>query len=93
MVVAALERANYAEVGPEYAKLSALLVQQRATEQRAGQPDRPEWTTLAATARAAVTLLDPVVAAARQLAALEPNCELTADAVRNDRPARRSRTT
>jgi hypothetical protein len=69
-VTAGLEGARYAEVGAEYAKLSALLVQQRTAEQLAGIPPDPEWTELALTAQRALDLLEPLLGAARLLATL-----------------------
>ena len=69
-VTAGLEGARYAEVGAEYAKLSALLVQQRTAQQLAGTAPGPEWTELSRTAQRALDLLEPLLGAARLLATL-----------------------
>jgi hypothetical protein len=69
-VVAGLESARYAEVGAEYAKLSALLVQQRTAESLAGTPLSAEWAELSRTAQRALDLLEPLLGAARLLATM-----------------------
>ncbi|TFV58328.1 UNVERIFIED_ORG: hypothetical protein E4P37_20190 [Bacillus sp. AZ43] len=68
-VVTGLEAARYAEVGAEYAKLSALLVQQRTAQALAATPG-PEWAELSALAQRALDLLEPLLGAARLLATL-----------------------
>ena len=67
-VVSGLESARYAEVGTEYAKLSALLAQQRTAQLLAGSSPGPEWDELARTAQRALDLLEPLLGAARLLA-------------------------
>ena len=67
-VTAGLESAHYAEVGAEYAKLSALLVQQRTAQVLAGGRPGPEWAELTRTAQRALDLLEPLLGAARLLA-------------------------
>jgi hypothetical protein len=69
-VVRGLQSARYAEVGTEYAKLSALLVQQRAAEALAGTPLRPEWAELSRAAQQVLDALEPLLGAARLLADL-----------------------
>lgn len=69
-VVAGLEAARYAEVGTEYAKLSALLAQQRTAQLLAGSAPGPEWVELSRTAQRALDLLEPLLGAARLLATL-----------------------
>ena len=69
-VTAGLERAHYAEVGAEYAKLSVLLAQQRTAQLLAGTQPGPEWTELSRTAQRALDLLEPLLGAARLLATL-----------------------
>lgn len=69
-VTAGLEGAHYAEVGAEYAKLSALLVQQRTAQLLAGGRPGPEWTELSRTAQRTLDLLEPLLGAARLLATL-----------------------
>lgn len=69
-VVSGLESARYAEVGTEYAKLSALLAQQRTAHLLAGGTPGPEWHELARTAQRALDLLEPLLGAARLLATL-----------------------
>jgi hypothetical protein len=69
-VTAGLEAAHYPEVGAEYAKLSALLAQQRTAQLLAGGRPGPEWTELARTAQRALDLLEPLLGAARLLATL-----------------------
>jgi len=97
-VVAALEQARYHEIGPAYAKLSTLLVQQRTAELLSDPGDRAEWVELSRTAQEAVTLLEPVMTAARQLVALPSRIDVdrgTTEAPRGarntpaGRPARR----
>ncbi len=81
-VVASLEQARYAEVGPQYAELSALLHQQRVAE-LLQREDRREWTVLAATARSAATLLQPVLDAARRLQDLPDRADVQESDVRD----------
>lgn len=69
-VVSGLESARYAEVGTEYAKLSALLAQQRTAQLLGGGTPGPEWHELARTAQRALDLLEPLLGAARLLATL-----------------------
>jgi hypothetical protein len=69
-VVTGLENARYAEVGAEYAKLSALLAQQRTARLLAGEPLGPEWAELTRTAQRALDLLEPLLGAARLLATM-----------------------
>lgn len=69
-VTAGLESAHYAEVGAEYAKLSALLVQQRTAQLLARGRPGPEWAELSRTAQRALDLLEPLLGAARLLATL-----------------------
>jgi hypothetical protein len=69
-VVTGLEEARYAEVGAEYAKLSALLAQQRTARLLAGESPGPGWTELARTAQRALDLLEPLLGAARLLATM-----------------------
>jgi hypothetical protein len=69
-VVTGLENARYAEVGTEYAKLSALLAQQRTAALLAGETPAPEWAELTRTAQRALDLLEPLLGAARLLATM-----------------------
>jgi hypothetical protein len=69
-VVSGLESAHYAEVGAEYAKLSALLVQQRTVQALAATPPGPEWAELSALGQRALDLLEPLLGAARLLATM-----------------------
>jgi hypothetical protein len=69
-VVSGLESARYAEVGAEYAKLSALLVQQRTVQALAATPPGPEWAELSALGQRALDLLEPLLGAARLLATM-----------------------
>jgi hypothetical protein len=69
-VVSGLESARYAEVGNEYAKLSALLVQQRTAQVLAGAPVGQEWDELSRLAQCALDLLEPLLGAARLLATM-----------------------
>ncbi|WP_164704651.1 hypothetical protein [Blastococcus litoris] len=67
-VSAGLESARYAEAGAEYAKLSALLIQQRTAQGLAGAPPDERWTELSRAAQRALDLLEPLLGAARLLA-------------------------
>jgi hypothetical protein len=69
-VVTGLEAARYAEVGSEYAKLSALLVEQRTAQVLAGEPLGPEWIELSRAARRTLDVLEPLLSAARLLASM-----------------------
>lgn len=69
-VVSGLEAAHYADVGTEYAKLSALLVQQRTAQLLAGAPVGEDWAELSRLAQRALDLLDPLLGAARLLATM-----------------------
>jgi hypothetical protein len=91
-VVAGLESARYDEVGAEYAKLSALLVQQRTAEVLAGTPLRPEWAELSRVAQQALDALEPLLGAARLLATLPAAVPPTAPKPRTRRPTTRSGT-
>ncbi|MGY1804060.1 hypothetical protein ACI78T_12365 [Blastococcus sp. SYSU D00922] len=69
-VVTGLESARYAEAGTEYAKLSALLVQQRTAQVLAGTPADERWAELSRAAQRALDLLEPLLGAARLLATM-----------------------
>ena len=85
-VVSGLESARYAEVGTEYAKLSALLVQQRTLQVLAGGPADARWAELSSTAQHALDLLEPLLGAARLLATI-PAGPSTSSAGRRARTA------
>lgn len=67
-VVDGLQSARYAEAGAEYAKLSALLIQQRTAQALTGAPVDERWAELSRTAQRALDLLEPLLGAARLLA-------------------------
>lgn len=69
-VVAALEQSGFAVAGPEYVKLSRLLLEQRALEFAEGKDADEQWLALRDAARAALTLLDPLHRAATRLTQL-----------------------
>ncbi len=69
-IVASLRSAGFADVGPEYLRLSEILRQAHAAELLNGAPDAAEWAHLQAAGREAVDHLGPLVAAAKILADL-----------------------
>lgn len=69
-IVRGLQAAGYANVVPEYLKLSRALSQVKMTELLQGVPEAEHWTELRQLALEALKSLDPLVEAARVLAQL-----------------------
>lgn len=70
-VAESLEASGFAAAGPEYARLSQLLVSARATRNYETAADHEEWLLLKANAHRALTLLEPLYTAARTLVAAD----------------------
>jgi hypothetical protein len=69
-VVAALEQSGFAQAGPEYLKLSRILLEQRALDFAAGKPADEQWLALRQAAADALALLEPLHQAATRLTQL-----------------------
>ena len=79
-IVKGLRAAGYSQVVPEYLKLSRMLSQARLTELVTGQPEAPYWGELRMLGCEALESLGPLADAAKILAELPLELQLSAAA-------------
>lgn len=70
-VADALEQSGFGTVGPEYSRLSELLVASRASQVEGGASEDDDWVLLQEHARRALNLLEPLFTAARRIVAAD----------------------